>query len=289
MRLIRILSLTLMMLAFAGLSLVISSCEKDKDTAGMTAEELQQTKDQVVTDALMDDIGIMEEDLLTYAADSLQNPHPGGNPPNWGPCATVTIVPFDTITWPKTITVDFGAVNCLCNDGKYRRGQIISVVSAPKKDSLSTRVVTPLGYFVNDHHIEGVQTFQNLGHINGALTLTMSLVNGKITKPNGDTATMSRQHTRAFVAGESTPYPQIWDDVWMVSGSQSGTHFNGDTYSMTITSPLEIPRACSWIVAGTRVMQKSNLPARTIDFGNGVCDNIATVTVNGVSHTIYLP
>ncbi|HRY99806.1 MAG TPA: hypothetical protein P5550_12190 [Bacteroidales bacterium] len=288
MRSIRIIPSTLLLLA-GSLFVVLPSCDKERESVTDATEEIQQTKDQLVTDALMDDIEFTEEDMVTYAADSLQNPHPGGNPPNWGPCATVTIVPFDTITWPKTITVDFGPVNCLCNDGKYRRGQLVSVVSAPKHDSLSTRVVTPVGYFVNDHHIEGVSTYQNLGHVNGALTLTASLVNGRITKPNGDTATMDRQRTRVFLAGENTPYPQIWDDIWALSGSQSGVSFNGDTYSMLITSPLVAPRACSWIVSGTREMQRNNLPLRVVDFGNGVCDNIATVTVNGVTHTIYLP
>jgi hypothetical protein len=35
-------------------------------------------------------------------------------------CATVT---HDTNTMPRTITIDFGAANCLCNDGRNRRGK----------------------------------------------------------------------------------------------------------------------------------------------------------------------
>lgn len=266
-----------------------TSCSKEEDEMIETADEISMTKEQIAAESMMDDMSRMAEDATDVAMDSLQGPGGGPKPPNWGPCATVSIVPFDSITWPKTITVDFGPVNCLCNDGKYRRGQIISVVTAPPHDSLSTRTVTPVNYFVNDHKVEGTRTFTNQGHINGKLTLSSSLVNGKITKPNGDFSTMNAQHTRVFEAGESTPFPAVYDDVWLVSGSRTGTMFNGDSYSMTITTALEVPRACSWIVSGVKEMQRTNKPLRVVDFGNGNCDNIATVTVNGVSHTIYLP
>lgn len=272
------------------LPVLFTACDKEETPEADNTEETNFIKEEIANEAMLDDISLLSADAADMAMDSLQGPHPGGpKPPHWGPCATITIVPFDTINWPKTITVDFGPVNCLCNDGRYRRGQIISVVSAPPHDSLSTRTVSPQNYYINDHLIEGVRTFINQGHINGMLTLSSSLVGGKITRPNGDTATMEAQTTRVFAAGEQTPFPAIYDDVWMISGSRNGTMFNGMTYTMSITTPLEVPRACQWIVSGVRETQRGTSPLRIIDFGNGACDNIASLTINGNTQTIYLP
>jgi len=282
----------LLMIAMAALVLGTSSCSKEEDSVSDTSlTDLTVTKDQVEVEYLLDDVMRQSEEAVDLATDSLGGPGgPGGpKPPLWGPCATVTIVPFDTITWPKTITVDFGPVNCLCNDGKYRRGQIISVVTAPPQDSLSTRTVTTQNYFVNDHKIEGVKTFINMGHVNGMQTFSMSISNGKVTRPNGTFSTLNAQRTRVFAQGESTPWPAIYDDVWMVSGTESGTAFNGASFSVNITTPLEIPRACSWIVSGVKEVQRGTHPLRVVDYGTGNCDNIITVTVNGNSHTVYLP
>lgn len=284
----KIVQILIVGLLVSGLSFGISSCKKDEAVVD-ASDDISLTKEQLAAEAMVEEMEIMAEDVMDITMDSIKGPAMGPKPPHWGPCATITIVPFDSITWPKTITVDFGPVNCLCNDGKYRRGQIVTIASAPPMDSLSTRITNSINYYVNDHLVEGTRTSSNLGHINGMLTHTNSLLNGKITRPNGDSSTMNAQHTRVFAAGESTPYPVIYDDVWLLSGSKSGTMFNGTSYSMTITNPLEIPRACSWIVSGTKEMQRGNKPLRTIDFGNGSCDNIATVTVNGVTQTIYLP
>ena len=89
-----------------------------------------------------------------------------------------------------------------------------------------------------------------------------------------------------FRSGEST---QQWsDDVYLVTGSASGTGSQGGTFSATITSALKRTVACHQFVSGTVEVTPANRPTRYIDFGNGDCDNIATVTVNGHSHTITL-
>lgn len=60
------------------------------------------------------------------------------------------------------------------------------------------------------------------------------------------------------------------------------------TWERDIVSPLRIQLSCRWIVSGTVEIRPESLPLRILDFGNGECDNIATVLVNGVTYTIFL-
>ena len=78
-------------------------------------------------------------------------------------CATLH---FDTLVSSNadSITINFGNNNCLCGDGRYRRGTLLVVYTGKYRDSLTTINVTPLNYFVNDNKVSGNKTVKNLGH-----------------------------------------------------------------------------------------------------------------------------
>jgi hypothetical protein len=199
-------------------------------------------------------------------------------------CATIT---RDTVSSPRTITVDFGTANCLCNDGRNRRGIIHISYTGHYKDSLSMHTITFTDYFVNDNKVEGTHTVTNNGHNNsGHLTFSIS-VNGTITKANGGgTVTWTSTRTREWIEGESTA---LWsDDVYLITGSASGTNAAGNSYTATIISALKIKLNCHNIVSGKMDLTPSGKPTRTIDWGNGDCDNQATVTINGHVYNITL-
>ena len=47
--------------------------------------------------------------------------------------------------------------------------------------------------------------------------------------------------------------------------------------------------SCAYITSGTiTVTPNNNRPERSIDFGSGACDDLATVTKNGQSRVIHL-
>jgi hypothetical protein len=54
-----------------------------------------------------------------------------------------------------------------------------------------------------------------------------------------------------------------------------------------VTSPLVKAFTCRWISKGT-VKIRVNDTVGLLDYGNGDCDNEATLTVNGTSRTIKL-
>lgn len=206
-------------------------------------------------------------------------------------CAIITTTSNGTA---HTVTVDFGPDNCVCIDGRKRRGSIIISFSGQGtledayKDSLpaNKHTITFFQYHVNDASVEGVHTIINRGHINGHLNYTIQVADGKITKPNGGgVITWQSSRTRILTEGESTT--AFDDNVYLISGTSSGTHSNGNSFSETATD-LKIAIGCRYIKSGTLQLTPFNKPVRTIDFGNGDCDPNATVTINGHVFNIVL-
>jgi len=246
-----------------------------------------------------DDTSISADDALaegiyanaTNIADEAYNNEVGGlkssNETNifLSGCATVTL---DTTVMPRVLTIDFGDSNCLCQDGRERRGKII--VTFTGRYRMPGTVIT-YGfddYYVNDHNVDGTKVITNMGlNENNNLYYSIEVV-GVITKPNnGGTLSWNSSREREWVEGVFTIHNR-WDDVYLITGTADGIRPNGQTWERNIVNPLRIQLSCRWIVSGTMEIQPEGLPLRILDFGNGECDNIATVLVNGVTYTIFL-
>jgi len=206
------------------------------------------------------------------------------------PCATLSI--SDTISFPRILTIDYGSTNCLCGDGKYRRGKILANLSGRYRDSLTVITITFSDFFVNDNQVQGTKTVTNLGHVgttNGTHNLLFSIKvqNASITTPTGIIAWESVRE-REWIEGENTPWPTLGDDVYLITGSANGTNRNGKSYTATITTPIRIEFDCKWIVSGIVEIQPEGLDIRTLDFGTGDCDNKATLKVKNKTYEITL-
>lgn len=202
-----------------------------------------------------------------------------------GGCASVSL---DTTVTPHTLTIDFGTTNCLCQDGNYRRGQILVSFSGRYRDSASSHTITFNNYFKNDNQVTGSKTVTNMGHnASGQPYFDISVNGSIILANNAGTISASHTRTRTWTAGYNTP--QWNDDVFEVTGSGSITRANNKTFNMNITSPLVMALNCKWIEQGTiQVVNTSNNKTRTLDYGNGTCDALATYTVNGTVYNISL-
>jgi hypothetical protein len=199
-------------------------------------------------------------------------------------CATVI---RDTTASPKTITVDFGTTNCTCNDGKNRRGKVITTYTGMYRDSGTVITHTTSNYYVNDNQVIGTKTVTNGGHNTAGNLFYNISVSGSVVKANGGgTVTWNSTRVREWIAGAST---LIWsDDIYLISGSANGTASNGETFTANITTPLRKEIGCYHFVSGVIEVNPANHAQRIIDFGNGTCDNTATLTINGNTYTINL-
>jgi hypothetical protein len=92
------------------------------------------------------------------------------------------------------------------------------------------------------------------------------------------------------VAGLSTPFA-AGDDSFQVTGEASGTAKRGEKlleWSTAISSPLIKNFACRYIVDGVLDIRKGSAVVASLDYGDGGCDNKASLTVSGQTRIISL-
>lgn len=194
-----------------------------------------------------------------------------------GNCATITA---DTIASPHTLVIDFGTTNCTGNDGRTRRGKIMVTYTGKYFEAGSVKTMTFDNFYRNDNKVEGTRTITNLGlNASGHPNWSVVATNMKITKSDGNTHTWNSTRNREMVAGFDTE--AYLDDAYLITGSANGTNVKGRTYTANITTPLHRSLSCRCIDSGIIEFTRSNGAARTIDFGNGTCDNEAVVTLTG--------
>ncbi len=191
----------------------------------------------------------------------------------------------------STLTIDFGAANCLCVDGKNRRGKIIVNTSGGGYyDSGAVRTITFDNYYVNDYKVDGTRTVSNRGtNSSGQLYYTVE-VNGAITAPGGSSVTVDWDRVRTWIEGASTPLNWT-DDRYAITGS--GTlyaSYGSTTVNISNTNPLIISPTCRWIMAGSATYTLPGGATRTINYGDSpTCDNTATITYpSGFVRTVTL-
>jgi hypothetical protein len=202
-------------------------------------------------------------------------------------CATIT---HDTVSTPRVLTIDFGSTNCLCNDGRYRRGSISVSYTGKYRDSGTVITFTFNNYAVNDHVVSNTSTkvVTNKGSkTNGHPWFTI-YESGSITKPNnGGTITWLSNREREWIAGYNTKW--WWaDDEYLISGTASGITASAVSYTMTITTPLQIMLNCHNIVSGIVDITPTGKYTYTLNYGNGTCDNQATVLYRGKTYNVTL-
>ncbi|RLD39690.1 MAG: hypothetical protein DRJ15_06720 [Bacteroidetes bacterium] len=268
------------------MAILYTGCTKDEETDPNQSDNREAEVDATKDDALADKLFSELTDITDEAMRNNEKSYKGIvlDTIFMGPCVTVTI---DTLSFPFTITIDFGDVNCECNDGKWRRGKIHVEHSGPYW-AVGTVITTSLeDYYVNNHLLTGTKIATNQGlNTNNNPTWTIH-VDGQVVKPDGGVITWVGDRMREWAQGHNTPF-LWWDDVYMLTGSHNVVASNGSTLSATIIEGLQVALNCYWIEAGIIELQHSDLPLIVLDYGQGVCDDDAVVYIDGTPYPIKL-
>lgn len=257
------------------------SCSKDEENNTMTSEELTINAKM---DEISDDVAKIAEDqagiqqTLGRYSETPESMLP--------PCATVTLVVTDN-TWTRT--VDFGTTGCAMPNGNVLKGQII--ISGSTNFDQPSYVINYsfVNFYHNNIKIEGnrtvTRTLASTATLAAVHPVATMDINMTVTLPNGATHTRIGTRVREMIEGFDTP--MVWqDNVFSITGSWTTT-FPAGTKTSTITTPLRIRMNCPHIVRGViQVVRNDN--TAIIDFGDGTCDNLATLTINGNTYTITL-
>lgn len=260
---------------------VLTACRKDK-TIQDEDSDTSSSADNSLAEGIYNDVNNMADQaadgsLATYRIVDRE----GGI---LSACATIS---NDTSVTPHILTIDFGSSNCLCKDGRNRRGKVMISYEGRYRDAGHIHTITFSDYFVDDNQVLGVKTVTNNGKNTSGNTVFTINVDGKIIKANaGGTIIWKSNRSREWIAGEST---LSWnDDVYLITGSATGTSATGRNFTLTILTALRKEIGCRHFVSGQLSLAPDNKLTRLIDYGNGTCDNEATVTINNKTYTITL-
>jgi hypothetical protein len=264
-----------------------SSCTKDNINIEPLSAEL--VDDDAVTEVAYDDIfntvdnaSIILENLMGIGKGDLESTVVLADS-----CPTITITNPATGTWPKTITIDYGA-GCSGFNGSTRKGKIVITVTERRNILNSTRTVTMENYFFNGIKVEGTKEIKNLGlNNNQNMVFSVKLTGGKLTLPDGKTIERTVDHRREWIAGWATP-KNIWDDECLITGTATGKNIGGISYTNTILTALHWKRVCEFLVSGSIKFERTGVEAVVLNYGTGECDAKATLQKGDLSKEILL-
>jgi hypothetical protein len=198
-------------------------------------------------------------------------------------CGSITIVPADPAVFPKTITVDFGS-GCTDNDGKFKSGKVTLTIEKLWEPGTDVSIEYD-NYKEDGASLSGKFTLQNQSTQSAGI-YTVLAENIQAADANGYTIAYDAAQTFTQTAGHISWWDWT-DDVYAITGTINSVLTNGETVDWTIQTPLVKANNCFWVSAGTGTLNINGLDA-LVDYGDGTCDNKATVTVNGQTYQITL-
>lgn len=253
-------------------AMLLVSCDNNADQQGTETEEEQTLESASISEDETDDV--LE---ITYQTET-ELVSAGGRV-RTTTCAEVTNDKENNI-----ITIDFGD-GCVGPRGRERSGKIIIAYSHEIGDSLANRIITFENYVVNNKGITGTIELRDRS-INeaGNLQSVKRLIDLTITFPNGQQTVFNGSRTREWLSGAGDDDPS--NNVYKITGSVEGISTTGRSFTHTIVEPIISDWSCAAQGNFARisgVVELSKLKGysvrkRTVDYGDGECDNFITIT-----------
>jgi hypothetical protein len=213
--------------------------------------------------------------------------------PDSNTCFRVTLSPLTVGVFPKTITVDFGT-GCYTK-GHTRYGKIVTVYSGRLIYPGSSAITSFQDYKIDSLAIQGSYKIANTTSPGSPQRqYTVDVKDAKLSKPNGNYSQWDSHRVTTQVEGSLTELTA--DDVFNITGNAHGSVRERDhiyAWNSEIIQPLRKRYLCAWISTGkvqvTRERLDPNSPwVSILDYGQGDCDNRASLTINGITHQITL-
>lgn len=254
-------------LSIIGLLLFVS-CESNDDTIDIT-ENL--TTEEALNVVLADDISaevddVIEDDAIDYG---LSGKSADSNTSTAANCAVRTV---ENTASGKIVTIDFGT-GCEGRKGKVLAGKII--IEYVETATGFTKTVSFESFTVEGNSVEGGKSIEKLtANANGNPEATFT-VDITITLTTGEVITKKGTKIKEKIAGAATK--DRGDDVYSISGNWESVNKDGDVKNALITTNLRREYACKYIVSGVIEITKDGATS-TLDFGDGTCDNLASLT-----------
>ena len=279
------------MIALTSSNLFFTACIKKNK---LTDAEISAVQDGSTADGTSQETQNLAEQAHTFGAPGMRLMNNAGMLSN---CAHIDIDSSHAPGMPDTLTIDFGPTPCICHDNRYRQGQMIVIYTGKYRNPNAVIDIHFNNYSVgvSPTDMYAVDNSSTKHIVNNGLnannyfswTVTSSFIMHKSN--NGGTISYTENKLRTQIAG--TPMHFDWTDKFDISGSANGSAANGTSFTAQTESGHDLLRDMSCrkhFTEGKLDITPSGKSMITIDFGNGACDNSATITRNGVTRTITL-
>lgn len=270
-------------------SIFITSCEKSENDDlfnAISESEIEMAEDDALADAIYEDLEmtvdqeIAELDRNAYEELNLKSTSDEV-------CRVITVDHPDSTRFPKIITIDYGdgCTTIFNGDTITKKGMIQVTVTGRYWVEGSKRIITLIDYYVNDIKVEGTRTITNLG-LNESDNFEFSIVLEDGALIINDTITITREsdRTREHYVGNRFDWG---DDEFIITGEVYGVNARGYEYRREIISPLH-KTSCRFFVTGIIESTVGDNEPLQLDYGDGLCDDNATLSRGGESKEIHL-
>jgi hypothetical protein len=275
---------------FVLVPIVIFSCQKNDHPATTGQQSQTQTLLMNATNDVVQASSLESEDVEDIMGSDSDSS-----------CKVVTYVPSQNV-YPYKKFVDYGP-GCTGTDGITRKGKkIVTFFVNPDKASPGT-MFSETTY--SDFYVDGIHV---TGNVQSYMAASSTMANHVIKNVSDKTLTASNGDSKNFIAtnywkqteGMNTTTRK--DDVFQITGNASGTEIlDGETdikWQSTIDDnhPVIKPVDCGYRTQG-KVDVKLHIVTgggsdftEVLDYGDGSCDNKATLSINGgIPQDITLP
>lgn len=267
------------LLALALVTFALCSCTKS-ETPSIAAT------DEVKSASMLDAVDRAVEapvDALTLRAGGGADCGEGGL--SWPDCVEITDSGEDV--YPRTITIDFGD-DCYAPNGLQRTGAIEVVLTGDvRNEEGAVRTVTFEDLAIGDFMtVNGTRTLTNTGQNEEGQWTFSQETSTTVDRPVLDIV-RTYSGTRTWLSGHDTE--ACGDDIWQRDGAGEKTISNGmgETNVTATYDAVVYDRPCGYPVSGTVTLVRNQFE-RIMDFGDGTCDALAELTINGTTYIFDL-
>ena len=257
-------------------------------TTGSKETPAQQAALMSVTNSVYMDGNLSDDNY----SDAMSASESSTGKPDSSSCRVITYNPSDSV-YPHQETIDFGN-GCLGSDGITRKGQKIITAYVDPSTATAGQLLTLTtfnNYYEDTIAVQGqVKVYLQTTSSPGPKVLEYVQAT-TYTSSNGSTKSVNGTHYWTQISGSSTP--KNYDDTFSITGTATGIeNLDGNT-ALTYTSevdqfhPLIKAAGCYYRTQGQEditiklITGGSATFDEVLDYGNGTCDNIATLSING--------
>jgi hypothetical protein len=199
--------------------------------------------------------------------------------PHIDSCVTVTV---SSSTYPREIVVEYLEG---CSTHRHdKHGKVIINLSDTITNAGAVQTITYQDLYIDSIKVDLTASLENLGKNNSGNWVIEKKYTQTITK-NEQTFVRTNHELIEWVSGFETTDKS--DNIYYISGSGSAVLNDTASYAKTITTPLLFDASCDYIKSGVVELNRGG-NISVIDYGDGTCDDIATVTSNGTTEEINL-